>query len=296
MSRERVVSVEIGHMYLDRMNEEAIDARAVAGQQQLLQSVAGRRSELPSLVVLIDDYNRYDDPWKPWTVHEAQQAVVDGFLRRGVTIDHVALESSLAESVDIMFDFLVPEPRRGEGSFGGSAEAPLWDSEGGWLSNGDPPRSLLSHEEGKTGALIDPLVFEVARPVFEEPRHRHRIALDVQLWSSQEGERLWACPALAAWWQLVRLGALDYVHGSAGTAPPGTWSRPEGPPFVAKETITYLPLQYLETEHAAWNILRQVVLPDTLAQSLRLSGGPLPVRGHLDRISYVFSPGMSDLP
>lgn len=296
MARDYRTSIEVGHMYLDRMDNSTILHEASQAARQLAELAGSGRAEWASLIVLIDDYNRYSDPWVGWHPQDAQQAVVEAFAQKGLALDHVVLESSLAESVEQMLVFLVPEPRRGDGSLAGSHEPPLWLEEGGWLSNGDAPRPPLDYQKPARGVLIDSTTYEPPRPVLGEPRHRHRIALDVQLWSEDADARIWACPALAAWWQLVRLGALDYLEGRLGVVPDRTWSRPEARPLSAKETITFLPLQYIEIEHAAWNILRQIVLPDGWAKTLRLAGGDLPIRAHLDRISYMFTPGAASEP
>lgn len=277
-------------MYLDRMDGQTIEADAARAKSLIDTYVGTRRAKSASVVVLIDDYNRFTRPRASWDTPEAvQREVVETFERHGVMLDHVVWEGSLADTVERMFDLLVPEPRRGDGSRQGSTEEPLWQPETGWLSNGDAGRPRESEFGG--GVLMATDEAAVLSFRSSAPSYRRSIALDVQLWSDDDGDRVWACPVLAAWWQLVRLGALQHVSGEGPQMPANTWSRPGGKPLHAIGTITFLTSDYIQVEHAVWNILRQVSLPTDWANSLRDSREqPLP-RAHLERMAYVFTAG-----
>lgn len=289
MPKKGPLSIEVGHMYLDRMSEEIIDAEAARAKRLIEAHVGEDRVGRASKVVLIDNYNRYSNPLVEWEqAEDAQQAVVAAFEDHGILLDHVVWEGSLADTVHHMLDLLVPEPRRGDGSRQGSSDEPLWQPDAGWLSNGDEARP---QEAEFTGGLLMGSDDSAEMPQDASvPRHRHSIALDVELWSEEDGIRRWACPVLAAWWQLVRLGALNHVDSRSSDTPRDTWSRPGGSSLSAFRTITFLESNYIEVEHAVWNILRQVALPDEWANSLRDSREETLPRAHLERMSYVFSP------
>lgn len=275
-------------MYLDRMNEDTIELEANRARRLIDRHLGKKRAESASMVVLIDNYNRFSNPLVAWDPPEAAQlAVVAAFEQQGIILDHIVWEGSLADTVHHMLDLLVPEPRRGDGSRLGSTEEPLWQPEMGWLSNGDAGRPRESEFRGGVLMGIDDAEDDPFRS--SAPSHRHSIALDVQLWSEEDGVREWACPALAAWWQLVRLGGLQHVEEEGPQVPADTWSREESPPLHALETITFLDSDYIQVEHAVRNILRQVALPSYWSDSLRNSVDQTLPRAHLERMTYVFS-------
>lgn len=288
MSRSAPMSIEVGHMYLDRMDSKKIEIEAEAAARWIGRVVRPERVESSSVVVLLDNYNRFSNPLE-WELEEAQQAVVDGFLQKGVRLDYVVAEKSLAATVHNMFQFLVPAPRCGDGSTQGSSLPPLWQKETGWLSNGDPCRPDAIQNGG--GLLVGDMKDEPIKSLSATPaRHRRSISLDVQLWTDSDSGRLWACPALAAWWQLIRMGALQHMEDATASVPSMTWSRPDAPPLHALRTLTLLKTEYIEVEHAVWNILRQIALPDNWVRALRESGEQPPSRAHLDRMTYIFAP------
>lgn len=134
-----------------------------------------------------------------------------------------------------------------------------------FLTNGVPafvsnPALHTSTSGGWSSAepveAIAPDVFGVAG--------QHRISLEVELYD--DSDRPWACPTLAAWWQLVRLGALEFLEGV--DAPTGTERLTEGLPFGARRSLTVLSPEFLEVEHAVRTILTQVHMEDEFLQWL----------------------------
>jgi hypothetical protein len=96
--------------------------------------------------------------------------------------------------------------------------------------------------------------------------------MDVELWSEQDGRRLWSCPFLAAVWQLARLGLLRHLGEPVlvprpwdGEEFPHDWDRlppllqlnPRAAAFSAYRTCTLLPNRFLAVEDAVRLILDQ---------------------------------------
>lgn len=241
------LSIEVGHLYLHRLDGHALDRAAVAASRWIPAMVAANpQVQTYSVSVLLDDYTRPKKAAPDVDVSEAQRVVVDAFAAHGVTVDYVVLEAACAATVGQLRDMLASTVL-------GYEYAVMADERRGftraWLSNGEPARFQMS----------------------TKPKHDHSIALDVQLWSEEEVNALrWSCPMVAAWWQLIRLGASE--------VPAGTLIRAGAPPLMSKQTLTLLSPDYLEVEHAVLNILKAV--------QPAWPFGPL-----LGRISYVFVPG-----
>ena len=129
----------------------------------------------------------------------------------------------------------------------------------------------------------------------DEPTVRRRtegaIGLRVDLHDEHptSAARIWSCPILSAWWQLIRLGMLEDEHG-VPVAPPRTQSRSQAPPFHARYTLTLLEPRFLEIEHAARAILERVRLPDAWLRRVREGRRTDDQREHLRRIAYMFVP------
>lgn len=236
------LSIEVGHLYLHRMTEEAIRAAAVQAVQWVRPLLTEGLQYTVS--VMLDDYTKPTRAAAKWTIPDAQQAVVRIFEDAGLPIDYVVLEGSCAKTVSHLKALLATAP------------SALYEGAAGWLSNGDPARYQLT---GK-----------------RRSRFAHAIALDVQLWDQQDDAVRWACPTVAAWWQLIRLGALRYF--GVAPLPEMTWQRPGALPLEAARTLSLLEVEYLEVEHAVLNILRHV-------QQIGILGDNL-----TDRVSYIFAP------
>jgi hypothetical protein len=289
------VSIEFAHLYLANLDEEHAEASARLAKQWLAPVIAGYEEAglTVSTVVMIDDYFAPEGT----EIEEKARMLQDACMEAGVRVDHVAYEAACAESVEQMQARLHQEPRRGDGS----SSPPPADTGSDWLSNGDPPRGkhwepatvgrlFRQPEEGKGQAGQRAKAHTPARG-------HHSIHLDVQLWKSERGSdsRLWACPTLAAWWQLIRLGMLRDERSDRPVAPPRTQSLPNAPPLAARRTLTLLDNRFLEVEHAVRAILERLSLPEGWRRYLR-EGEELPSpHAHLERIAYIFVPADFEL-
>jgi hypothetical protein len=285
------ISIEFAHLYLPHVDEERAAASASLAARWLLPLIAAYEESgaKVSTVVMVDDY--FSPEEVEVEVEEKAVMLKEACVSAGLRVDHVAYESACAESVERMRSRLRQEPRKGDGS----SKPPTAEIGSGWLSNGDPPRGRQSEPEavgrlflqpGSGGAVEAPV--RAAIPA----RGHHSIHLDVQLWKDGRGSdsRLWACPTLAAWWQLIRLGMLRDEQTGAPVAPPRTQSSPDAPPLAARRTITLLDNRFLEVEHAVRAIHERLSLPEAWRRYLRegeRSPGPYE---HLDRIAYLFVP------
>lgn len=285
MSRYADLSVEVGHLYLDTMTEESI--RRSAREAQLWIPALLKQKEWNgrciSICVLIDNYHPFQRGKDAYTEVSAPEAIVKIFGEGGVVVDHVVWEKACADDVAVLKDLIEAEPRQGAGSRVGEIQQTIYDKTRGWLSNGIVSRD---HVVGDSSGLLQ---HRAPTPRADsDPRYTHAISLDVEMWSHKDDHVEWSCPMLAAWWQLVRLGALHQLNGHP--EPAGTWSRKDAEPLHAKRTLTLLSTKYLEVEHAVWNILRQVALPDSWLGGLQEGAETLGLRAHLDRIAYQFVP------
>src|SRR2546430_3070164 len=121
-------------------------------------------------------------------------------------------------------------------------------------------------------------------PPVQNGDNEHSIFLDVQLWSTPDGQRRWSCASLAAVWQLVRLGLLrnsgdavlqpfrldeDEVIPSNWDALPAVYQvNAQAAPFTAYRTLSVLSAQFLPVEHAVRSILSQVSIEKTVTEQL----------------------------
>lgn len=203
-------------------------------------------------------------------------------------LDHAVRETECAASVGRMVERFAGEVGLGlAGALGTGVRPPPVDALGErerWLSNGEPARPArtrlgpaeINEEPGEAGAV----------PIRVAGARAHTIHLDVELWSTVgPGAPAWSCPVLAAWWQLLRLGAPH--TGGAPLARPAAGGRPL--PLHGRSALTLLPGSLIEVEHAVRAILERVVVP-TAWLSAGVDGEPAPTSAeHLDRIGYVFT-------
>jgi hypothetical protein len=296
------VSVELGHLYMDDLvrGEDAIQSTFadVAPWVRAAQSPraigCGKESVRVSTCFLIDDYfSRFSSP------AEVIPMVVAAAGREGLQIDYVARESASAQAdgsspADLMLGHLVTEPVAG--TTGG--RPPL--TETGWLTNGQrSPTTSRAEAMAKRGPPW--------RPPLESARRRHSIFVDVELWDEHDNRRVWSCAALAAVWQLIRLGLLR-DHGRPVLTPrdwtdrvlPDSWDdlppiiklRPKAAAFTAYTTLSVLSPRFLPVELAVRTILSQFacdrpILAETDARAAR-DGMQMPAE-LIDRIRYVFA-------
>lgn len=236
------LSIEVCHLYVHRMTEEKIRAAAVQAAQWVKPLLASAPQQTHTVSVFLDDYTRPRRAESKWSLADAHETVVRIFDDVGFPVDYIVMEAACAQTVGHLKALLA-----------GAGEAA--EIERGWLNNGEPARHQI----------------ELVR---KKARHAHPISLDVQLWSDDEDGVRWACPMVAAWWQLLRLGALKFF---GLPLPMNTWKRSGALELEASRTLTVLNVEYLEVEHAVQNILRHV--------SSGVFGANL-----TDRVSYIFVP------
>lgn len=285
------LSVELGHLTLAdlRLDASAIQSviehrvsTSLLWARPLIESFEARGVRV-STCVLVDNYF-----WTPdgstMTPTQVGRALVEEYARQGQGVHHLAFEATLAETVSFMAKRIVAKPAPGSGS----SLDPDLQRPGApmWLTNGVKPRQsrmvasvgpapTSTWEEEPTTVLDSPEVFGSGRP--------HSVFLDVEL--RNESDRPWSCAMLAAWWQLVRLGALALVDGSS--VPDGTHSTADAPPLAARRTLTVIPPEYLEIEAAVRTILSQVRLGDEFRRALAGGSPSADLPHHLDRMSVL---------
>ena len=289
------LSAEVGHLYLHELRstegesaqikyvEDRMWASAVALGPVIRTYLAHQK--VVSTSVLIDDYF-----WTPGAGPSPDDLaeLITGWRTRfrqahGISIDFIVFESSLADTVKTLHRRIVSLPKEGAGS--DAIDASALPS---WISNGQENRPTSSPTDLAPKMGLSPRQ-EEGRTLRQTPRP-HAVRIDVELYSEKDGKRVWACPLLAAWWQLVRLGMLR-DEGDVPIVPPNTIDLSGGDrTLFAKRTLTALNPQFLEIEVAVRTILGQAALPDNWLKTLR-DGREIPGRlGHLDRIAYVFLP------
>ncbi|OXY88619.1 SCO2522 family protein [Streptomyces diastatochromogenes] len=293
------LSLELGHLYMEdfeagpqRLREHFAEVRvwADAARASVARRTGLKRPRI-STCFLIDDYfTRFSTPAEliPLVLKEAERA--------GLVIDYLARESGCAvadriEIAESVLHRLVESPP--PGSHGGRPTV----GQTGWLANGQ--RTPLT----KRAALGEVTGWQ---PPQETAARNHSVFMDVELWSEQDGRRLWSCPFLAAVWQLARLGLLRHL-GEPVLVPrpwngedfPQDWDRlppllqlnPQAAAFSAYRTCTLMPNRFLAVEDAVRLILDQTqVTPVALQQVAERSAreGLAVPEAVAQRATYVF--------
>lgn len=294
------LSVELGHLYMEdyelgpdhlRDHFRRVRPWADAAIQQCTEALAGRTPRI-STCFLVDDYfTVFGEP------AEIVAQLVEAAGQAGLHIDYLVRESACAglrevELARMVESLLVDEPPAGTNGDRPPAR------ESGWLSNGErSPRSSLSTAMRASQSW---------RPPRQNAANRHSIFVDVELWSEEDGERLWSCPYLASVWQLLRLGLLR-DRGAAVVEPvgvpatlPRAWADLPGvtqltqraAPFTAYRTFSVLAPRFLQIETAVMTILSQISVDADVARIplKRAADERLPLPDDLvERIEHVFA-------
>jgi hypothetical protein len=278
------VSVEVMHIYRTGWapGDLALHAGREARWVEMIGDALDRRGLSWSICMLVDD----TDPRTPGD--ELEQRLRDAWSTTGLPLDHVVRETECGVSIGQMISHFTGEVELGlSGTLGTAVRLPPVDvlaERRRWLGNGEPARPAstrlgaaeINEEPGEAGV----------QPVRVVGSRAHRIHLDVELWSAVgQGSPVWSCPMLAAWWQLLRLGAPH--RDGAPLASPASGGR--SLPLHARSTLTLLPAALLEVEHAVRAILERVVVPVSWLPPA-VDGRPAAsAASHLDRIGYVFT-------
>jgi hypothetical protein len=294
------LSIELGHLYAEHFGPGNDHLQRYF--ERVAPWVEGARAdcqtELPngirarvSTCFLIDDYfNRFGRP------NEVISVLIKTAAQHGLTIDYIAREAGCVQAdgiplAKLVEDRLVPDPP--PNTTGRPAVA-----ESGWLSNGQrtPGRDVAP---AMTAAIP-------WSPPSQNGASPHSIFLDVELWSTVRGRRLWSCAFLASVWQLLRMGLLRH-NGAPVVQPrplghdlPDDWDRlpaimqvtPGATPFSAYRTMSVLQAQFLHVEIAAVRtILSQVCIDPIVTEQVvkRSLGEGIQVPDEvIERIGYVF--------
>ena len=303
------VSLEIGHFYRQDLanrpeffagHYRRIAGWAAASRADWADRLAGRRPRI-STCVLIDDY--FHTPPPP---SEMVPKLVWAARAAGLEIDYLARESGCADRgagpggrspAELVEARLVDDPPPGTTG----ARPPLRQT--GWLCNGR--RSTAAHQPA---AMKAPVPWS---PPAENAATNHSIFIDVQLWDRVPSGRRWSCAALAATWQLLRLGMLR-DGGARVTVPqrppderpddwgwlPDRWDRlpavlqlnPGADPFAAYRTLSIVAPLFLPVEHAVRTILGQVAADPNIRHQIeaRERGEAVDSPAELvDRVEYL---------
>lgn len=303
------LSIEVGHLYADELarpdtlKAEMASAAAwvYASTEALSKRLGGRRPRV-STCYLVDDYSQQGMPPPEELIAVITEAAADAGLR----IDYLARESACVTMGPVQLASLVADRIVVEPPPGANGSRPTV-ARSGWLCNGVPsPRP--------TGIAMGPR-YEW-RPPGQNGKRDSSVFLDVELWSDTGQGRRWSCPMLAAVWQLLRLGvlrdqgrrigvpelvALDELGRGRpdGLGLPDTWAAMppilqldvQAFPFTAYRSVSVLPADFLEVEHAV-RVICSAVRPDAgaveiIRKSAEREGMALPDE-LVDRLGYVF--------
>ena len=290
------LSVEIGHFYISQLQKridtdngsmnsvrDFIAQRMTVGLDAVAPIVKKYEDHKKNvtMVALIDDYF-----WNSRTElsrDDVAEVLIDYGRRASIPLDFVVFESALADTVPTMINRIVPFAVLDAGS----SEIDSKDR-ARWLSNGQPGRHHLPDEQEQEHRLgMQPLVANYRRTFIERPRP-HSLHIDIEMYLDEsDGNRKWACPVLAAWWQLIRLGMLR-DHAGESCVPKDTIDVGSRRSFFAKRTLTALTPDFLEIEAAVRTILSQVSIPPIWLKELRGKGEAPKPDEHLTRMSYIF--------
>jgi hypothetical protein len=277
------VSVEVAHLYMRSLTRERALEEASREERVLRPLLESLRADglAVSHCVLVDDTSG------SVSAEESQAFVLDVCAEVGLRVDYVVRESACAHGITTMLAFYFPEePLEAGDMLGTGRHIPVVDAlEDGdrWLANGEPGRFQPPAEP----LLVPTVDAEPAGSTTAGKRRTggrgtrsHSIHLDVELWSveARAGSIVWSCPSLAAWWQLLRLGAP--MDDRVRPVP----EHSDAPPFAAATTLTVLPPSFLVVEDAVRTILSRVDVPAEWLPSVR-GHGPL---GLLERMNYIF--------
>lgn len=290
------LSVEVGHFYISDLHKEHqrehVDVErfihrfmesGIVAVAPIVQKYI-QYGKTVSMTVLIDDY--FLPEQSSLEPEDLVQILSDYGSRHdlddNLRLDHIVFESALAKSVEKMLKRLMKPPRLGDGS----SEGKIHEEER-WLSNGQTGRRQQTIK-----APISALGMALESEGSEETdslstRHLHSLSIDVEMYQDHDfNKQRYACPTLAAWWQLIRLGMLRDDNDKSYL--PEDTIVLKNRSLFAKRTLTTLNPRFLEIEAAVRTILSQVSIPSQWLNGLRDGRDRPKTDEHLRRISHIF--------
>lgn len=283
------VSFEVAHLYLgDPALEETIDAYAEVAKAWAAPLIDTMRAagKIVSVVVFLDDYS--DSTGKVHAADDVRPRAIKALAKRGIEVDYVALESECAKSARLLTTQLDVPANEGAGSFVRPSTGCDVDASGEFVHYFDD-KSLADFAIGR--------LYKLSKRSLPQ---RTDIGVRIRLHDPAGDD--FTCPAVAAWWQLIRLGAFAGTSAAEAEqdgftlsptivgAPDGTWRRQDAAPFMARRTVTLLAPIYLGVEHAVQVLLSNANLPERFRKSLGIgTQAQRPSTVLNQRISYVFA-------
>ena len=292
------LSVEIGHLYVSELQLSAnatslsdsacelINLRIDSGYAAVLSTINKYRDHRKSVstVILIDDY--FLPQTARITREEIANQIQESCQRSSIPLDYIVYESALADDVAMLHGRLMPFPSDGAGSSKDNASGMSQ-----WLSNGQFGRGTkpvsTSPRLGRGATRRNQVEDKTHLEALGARAGYHSLHIDIELYKDERDKRKWACPILAAWWQLVRLGMLRDSEGNP-CYPGDTVKITADHPLFAKRTLTALSPEFLAIEAAVRTILAQVSVPEQWLKQLREGKDRPRADEHLSRIAYAF--------
>lgn len=239
------ISFELVHLYAgsETFEKELIDGVRLAQRWFKCVEEFEQNKTLFSNVAFIDDYSSSGN--KKVERSEIQSRVRDAFASAGLRLDYIAYEADCAETCRYIDINLSGPPKKGAGSY--SSKRLRYD----YVS---PEEKFITHAKKRRGTSG------------RAPEYRNHVGIDIGVGtqSTDSGnltEKIWSCPAAAAWWQMIRFGVLPHLEEEHELgAPKGTWKRDDEncPPFIARRTLSLLPSSYISIEHAVRVIIQNL--------------------------------------
>lgn len=278
------VSIEVLHIYRPDSPSRAL-IRSALREARWVEAIAtalDRQGRTWSVCMLIDDTDPRSD------ADDIEERVCEAWRATGLPLDHAVRETECAMSITRMLERFTGDVEVGLAGALGTAVCPppvdVVAERRRWLTNGEPTRPSMTRL-GTAALSEEPGEADIV-PMKAVGSRAHRIHLDVELWSTVgHSQPTWSCSMLAAWWQLLRLGA-PHVD-QAPLSRPAQGGRPL--PLHGRSTLTLLPARMLEVEHAVRTILERVIVPTQWLVDDLNGKPPATAQSHLDRIGYVFT-------
>ena len=242
-------NIEYAHLYAYEIARGVTDTlrRSALRTSRIVEELESRGATY-TLCVLVDDYSS-TDPVDP-------DRVLDLVEEAGLRPHVVCYEGDMAECAR---DLLEALPDRN-----------IVRADQGVRVTAGVPESILMWPEPPPGESEE-LTSEELRvvPLTRLRSTRAYSNLEVILETvDSEGDIRWSCPALAACWNLARLGIEPFEEGLVTRH--GLGPRP----FIGERLITVLPTEYMKVESTAMEILSMC--------------RPKPLRKARKRMSYIF--------